>query len=231
MSDSIMHIKCVLLGEMAVGKSSLISRFVSNTYKSDFASTLAAYCSKKQVNYEKYNKKINYEIWDTAGQEKFRSLTKIFYKDARVAILVYDITRKDTFEALKNYWYKEVRDNSPSNVIIVIVGNKSDLYEYEEINEEEAKEFAESVNAIYQQTSAAQNSGINELFNMVGLKILNPNDFQEFQKIKTFKLKQNQNVDTNISNKDEKSGNQNNNDNNNKNSKNNKSKQNKKNCC
>ena len=109
MSGEIIHIKCVLLGETAVGKSSLINRFISNTFKNDFTSTMVGYCSTKQVYYEKTDQKINYEIWDTAGQEKYRSLTKIFYQDSKVTLLVYDITRKDSFEAIKNYWYTEVR--------------------------------------------------------------------------------------------------------------------------
>ena len=215
MSGEILHIKCVLLGETAVGKSSLINRFVSNTFKSDFTSTMVGYCSTKQVYYEKTDQKINYEIWDTAGQEKYRSLTKIFYQDSKVTILVYDITRKDSFEAIKNYWYTEVRDNSPQDVIIAIVGNKSDLYEYEEVTEDEAKEFAKSVNAIYQQTSACNGSGVKELFDMIGNKIIKPEVFEELNRKTSIKLKKNihafQNIYSSVNSVDENLGNQNDN--------------------
>jgi small GTP-binding protein len=215
MSGEILHIKCVLLGETAVGKSSLINRFVSNTFKSDFTSTMAGYCSTKQVYYEKTDQKINYEIWDTAGQEKYRSLTKIFYQDSKVTLLVYDITRKDSFEAIKNYWYTEVRDNSPQDVIIAIVGNKSDLYEYEEVTEDEAKEFAKSINAIYQQTSACNGSGIKELFDMIGNKIIKPEVFEELNRKTSIKLKKNihafQNIYSSVNSVDENLGNQNDN--------------------
>ena len=101
MSEEILHIKCVLLGETAVGKSSILTRFLSNKFQNDFISTMSAYSSMKQVYFEKSNKKITYEIWDTAGEEKFRSVTKIFYQDSKVVILIYDITRKDSFEAYK----------------------------------------------------------------------------------------------------------------------------------
>ena len=215
MSGEILHIKCVLLGETAVGKSSLINRFVSNTFKSDFTSTMVGYCSTKQVYYEKTDQKINYEIWDTAGQEKYRSLTKIFYQDSKVTLLVYDITRKDSFEAIKNYWYTEVRDNSPQDVIIAIVGNKSDLYEYEEVTEDEAKEFAKSVNAIYQQTSACNGSGVKELFDMIGNKIIKPEVFEELNRKTSIKLKKNihafQNIYSSVNSVDENLGNQNDN--------------------
>ena len=208
MSDEILHIKCVLLGETAVGKSSLLSRFISNKFKTDFISTMSGYSSMKQVYFEKSNKKINYEIWDTAGEEKFRSVTKIFYQDSKVAILIYDITRKDSFEALKNYWYIEVRDNSPKNIIIAIVGNKSDLYEYEEVTEEEGQEFADSIDAIYMQTSAYNGTGINELFDMIGNKIIKPEVFEKFNRNNSIKLKKN----SRINSIDENSGNTNNNE-------------------
>ena len=187
MSENLISIKCVLLGETAVGKSSFINRFISDTFLNNYVSTSAGCCSTKKVVYEKANKTINYEIWDTAGQEKYRSINKIFYQDAAVVILVYDITRKDSFEALKNYWYTEVKDNSPKNVIIVIAANKSDLYEYEEITEDEGNEFATSINAIFQQTSAASGDGIQEIFDAISCKILSPEIIEEVKRKNTEK--------------------------------------------
>ena len=179
MADDV-PIKVVLLGETAVGKSCLISRFVSDTFLTNHVATLAGSFSSKNVFYDKVNKKIKYEIWDTAGQEKYRALNKMFYQDASVAILVLDITRKDTFEAIKNYWYSEVKENSPKNIVIAIAANKSDLYEYEEIGNEELQEYANSIGAIYKQTSALQSSGINDLFDNIGYKILSPENYEVF---------------------------------------------------
>ena len=179
MADDV-PIKVVLLGETAVGKSCLISRFVSDTFLTNHVATLAGSFSSKNVFYDKVNKKIKYEIWDTAGQEKYRALNKMFYQDASVAILVLDITRRHTFEAIKNYWYSEVKENSPKNIVIAIAANKCDLYEYEEIGNEELQEYANSIGAIYKQTSALQSSGINDLFDNIGYKILSPQNYEVY---------------------------------------------------
>ena len=182
MSEPIIPVKCVLLGESGVGKSSIINRFISNTFRSDFSPTMVGCYSSKEVYFEHAKQKISFEIWDTAGQEKYRSINKIFYQDAIIAILVYDITRKESYEAIKNYWYIEVRDNSPKEVLIAIVGNKSDKYEFEEVNEDEVKEFCNSINAIYKVTSAALGEGINELFDVIGNKLLTPEKVEEYMK-------------------------------------------------
>ena len=179
--ESILPVKCVLLGETAVGKSSIINRFISNSFKSDFSPTMVGCYSAKEVYFEEQKQKISFEIWDTAGQEKYRSSNKIYYQDAIIAILVYDITRKESYEALKNYWYVEVRDNSPKDVVIAIVGNKSDKYEFEQVNEDEVKEFCKSINAIFKLTSAYLGEGINELFNMIGNQLLSPENFQRLK--------------------------------------------------
>ena len=180
MTESTIPMKCVLLGETAVGKSWLINRFVNDTFQSDFVPTMVGCYSSKEIFYQRANRKIKYEIWDTAGQEKYRSINKIFYQDASIAILVFDITRKDTFEAIKNYWYTEVRDNSPKDIIIAIAANKCDLYEYEEVNNEEIQEFSNSINALYKQTSAKSGNGIKDLFNNIGYKLLSPEKYDDF---------------------------------------------------
>lgn len=217
MEEDPIGIKCVLLGESGTGKSSLIERFINNTFRKDTPSTLIGSFSSKVVYYEKENIKIRYDIWDTAGQEKYRSINKIFYQDAQVTLLVYDITQKETYDAIKNYWFQEVKDNAPEDVIVFIVGNKSDLYEKEAVNEEEARQYAKDINALYKLVSAENGDGINEIFKMIGERMLT----QEFlEKIKN-----------------EKNNNDNNSTNNNKNTiknisiEDNKGQKKKKKCC
>ena len=108
--------KVVLIGESGVGKTSIISRYISNTFKSQLMSTPGANFVTKNVIMEDENKSVKFEIWDTAGQERYRALAKVFYKNAAVCALVYDITRRSSFEELKNYWVKEIQENTPQDI-------------------------------------------------------------------------------------------------------------------
>lgn len=109
--------KVVLLGESGVGKSCIISRFIHNSFTNNTVSTKGASYAAKSMAFNEYDgKSLKFEIWDTAGQERFRSLNKIFYKDAAIAILVYDITRQDSFDEIKKYWYKALCENAPKNI-------------------------------------------------------------------------------------------------------------------
>ena len=108
--------KVVLIGESGVGKTSIITRYINNLFKSQLMATPGANFVTKNVIMEDDNQSIKFEIWDTAGQERYRSLAKVFYKNAAVCVLVYDITRKTSFNELKNYWFKEIKENAQSNV-------------------------------------------------------------------------------------------------------------------
>ena len=169
------NVKVVLLGEPGVGKTCIITRFISDEYKENTISSMSAQFLTKSVDFIDVKKTIKFEIWDTAGQERFHSLAKIFYRDAKVICLVYDITIKKTFEKMKSYWYEnEVKLNAEGSPFFAVVGNKFDLYESREVQDEEALEFAKSINAIFQYTSAKESSGIDELFNKIGNKYFNP---------------------------------------------------------
>ena len=180
--------KVVLLGDSGVGKTCIISRYIQGTFEKNCTSTNgASYCSKN-VKFENFGKNLLLDIWDTAGQEKYKSLTKFFYKDAAVAILVYDITRKDSFENLQNYWHKQLLENGEKNVVLGVAGNKCDLYENEAVSENEAREFADKIGAIFELTSAANNTGITELFQDVGSKYLDPNFQQKIKDVEEEKV-------------------------------------------
>ena len=116
--------KVVLIGESGVGKTSIISRYMTNTFSPTLGSTPGANFIAKTVFLEDENQSIKFEIWDTAGQEKYRSLAKVFYKNASVCILVYEITRRPSFEELKKYWINEVESNASKNVSKLLFNNK-----------------------------------------------------------------------------------------------------------
>ena len=195
--------KIVLIGESGVGKTSIISRYINNSFDLQvLTSSSAQFISK--IIYLTDEISLKFDIWDTAGQEKFRSLAKIFYKDAKVIILVYDITNKASFDNLKNYWFNEIEENSVSDVILAIVGNKDDLYENEQVSIDEGKKFAKEKNAIFKRTSALSNRNIESLFLDIAKKIIDPNyDYlaednklkEEFIKRNNIKEKDNQKID------------------------------------
>ena len=165
--------KVVLLGEAGVGKTSIISRYVNNTFSDVLMSTTGASFAIKKLEIDPEHK-IKFQIWDTAGQERFRSLAKIFYQNAAVAVLVYDITRRDSFQKLKDFWVKELKENAPSDIILALAANKSDNYEFEVVSLKEGKELAQEINAIFKSTSAMLSHGIEDLFKLIGEKFINP---------------------------------------------------------
>ena len=178
MSEQATGNKIVLLGDSGVGKTCLISRIISGQFDANVNSTNGASYASKKVDYPQLGKSLVLDIWDTAGQEKYKSLTKFFYKDAAMVILVYDITRKESYDNLKNFWYKEILEYGEKDIVLGIAGNKSDLYDEEAVPEKEAREWAKSINAIFALTSAQNNSGVTKLFEDIGNKYLDPN-FQD----------------------------------------------------
>ena len=161
-NDTPIPCKLILLGESKVGKTSIISRY-TNKFIEEPNRTLAAFSTRQMIEVNGY--KIELEIWDTVGQEQYRSVTSIFYKEALICILVYDITNRESFESIKNYWYNTVIENGMKGVIIGIAGNKCDLYENEEVSEKEGQNYRDSINAYFKLVSAKNNISIDEFFN------------------------------------------------------------------
>ena len=203
MSDKANSCKVVLLGESGVGKTCIISRYVNNTYDEKSETTNGASYASKVIDLEQYKQSLRFDIWDTAGQEKYRSLTKFFYKDAAIAILVYDITRRDSFEEVRKYWYEQLKTCGEKNIVIGLAGNKCDMFDKEAVTEEEARSFANEIGAQFQLTSAFKNLGIEDLFRMVGCKYLDPN-FQDKINDETTEEKKNITLENNTSQKKKK---------------------------
>ena len=164
--------KVVIVGESGVGKTCILEQFINNQFIEGCLPTLAAQFCRK--NFEFDGKSITMDIWDTAGQEKYRAVNRIFYKNAKVAILVYSIDNRESFDELKNYWCDQVIQNCDSDAVIAIAANKCDLYEQRKISDEEGEELAKSIGAFFASTSAKNDYGITNLFENVTKKLLNP---------------------------------------------------------
>lgn len=156
------EIKLILLGETGVGKTNIITRYLNNTFNEDSITTNSVSYMMKIIQRTKATYRLN--IWDTAGEEKFRCITRNFLQDASIILLVYSIIDKNSFEGL-DYWYKIVSEICDSNAAIIIVGNKSDLFMDQEVKDEEAKHFAEEKGALFKLVSAKlDKKGIDVLF-------------------------------------------------------------------
>jgi Ras-related protein Rab-11A len=131
----------VLIGDSGVGKSNLLSRFTRNEFNLDSKSTIGVEFATRSIQVD--SKTIKAQIWDTAGQERYRAITSAYYRGAVGALLVYDISKHQTYENV-NRWLKELRDHADSNIVIMLVGNKSDLRHLRAVPTEEAKQFASS---------------------------------------------------------------------------------------
>jgi Ras-related protein Rab-21 len=161
MSSADKQFKVVLLGEGCVGKTSLCLRYVQNAFNDKHITTIQASFLTKRLNVD--NKRVGLAIWDTAGQERFHALGPIYYRDANGALLVYDITDRDSFIKVQT-WVKELRKMLGKEVVLAIAGNKCDLERSRVVSIDEAEQYAESVGAKHYSTSAKLNKGLEELF-------------------------------------------------------------------
>ena len=167
--------KVILVGDSGVGKTSIIGRYL-NRFSERESPTVGASYSKKLQIINNYN--ISFDIWDTAGQEQFRAVNVIFYRDASICVMVYDITKPETFESIKSFWYKTVKENGDNEIIYGVAGNKIDLFEQEKVEEKEVKEFCDSINATFHNVSAMQNKNIDDIFKDLGQKFVKSNKFK-----------------------------------------------------
>eukprot|EP01016_Furgasonia_blochmanni_P057196 TRINITY_DN988_c0_g1_i1.p2 TRINITY_DN988_c0_g1~~TRINITY_DN988_c0_g1_i1.p2 ORF type:complete len:286 (-),score=50.37 TRINITY_DN988_c0_g1_i1:238-1095(-) len=162
-------VKLLMLGESGVGKSSLLLRFAEDKFSSTFLTTLGVEYKQKVIQVNNSNTLV--QVWDTAGQERFRTITPIYYRSVDGVILVYDVADRHSFESV-SYWIKNLQDYGDPNIITILVGNKADLVERKHVTTEEGVRTAEGFKMNFVETSAKNNSGVNETFAKITEQIL-----------------------------------------------------------
>ncbi|KAM9851665.1 RAB11a, member RAS oncogene family, like [Aulostomus maculatus] len=162
--------KVVLIGDSGVGKSNLLSRFTRNEFNLESKSTIGVEFATRSIQVE--GKTIKAQIWDTAGQERYRAITSAYYRGAVGALLVYDIAKHLTYENAER-WLKELQDHADSNIVIMLVGNKSDLRHLRAVPTDEARAFSETHGLSFLETSALDSSNVDLAFQTILTAIYN----------------------------------------------------------
>jgi Ras-related protein Rab-4B len=153
--------KFIIIGDAATGKSCLLHRFIDNKFMRDSTHTIGVEFGSKIISIQ--NNIIKLQIWDTAGQERFRSVTRSYYRGAAGALLVYDITNRDSYNHLST-WLEDARTLASAGIVIILVGNKSDLESEREVTFIEASRFAQENNLMFLETSALHGTNVEEVF-------------------------------------------------------------------
>ncbi|XP_022944214.1 ras-related protein Rab11C-like [Cucurbita moschata] len=156
--------KIVLIGDSGVGKSNILSRFTRNEFCLESKSTIGVEFSTRTLQVE--GKTVKAQIWDTAGQERYRAITSAYYRGAVGALLVYDLTKRPTFENVQR-WLRELRDHADSNIVIVMIGNKSDLSHLRSVSEDDGQSMAEKEGLSFIETSALDATNIDKAFQTI----------------------------------------------------------------
>lgn len=164
-----LNLKLILLGDTSVGKTSILTRYVDNKFDDKYKCTVEVERKTKVIDVD-LNNTVNMNIWDTVGQEKFRTLTRQYYHDCHGAVIVFDLTKRETFEYLPK-WIKELKDNGPDKIAILILGNKSDLTDERVVSPEEITKFIED-NYLFFEVSAKNGNNITLAFDKIREKIL-----------------------------------------------------------
>ena len=154
--------KYIIIGDAAVGKSNLLLRYAHGQFKPEYQLTIGVEFGAKNVVIR--NKTYRIQIWDTAGQENFRSITRAYYKNSVCALVVYDISSRDSFNNVST-WIEDCRNNSSEKIFMVLIGNKSDLADKRQVSTEEGRELAEKYEMKFYETSAKTGENVNDIFN------------------------------------------------------------------
>ncbi len=167
---NIFRLKSILLGNIAVGKTSLINRFLVNKFSNEYSSSIGVEFKVKSMPVNEHTT-VDLQIWDTCGQEKFRTLTRQYYREANAVILVFDLTNKSTFNDIIT-WILDVKEHGPKDCLLVLVGNKIDLKSQREVSFSEAVQFAKSYSMDYFEVSAKTGYGIKFIFEIIARSLV-----------------------------------------------------------
>ena len=190
----IIDIELILLGDISVGKSSILGRYIDNSFTENYQCTLQVETKSKVIDID-LNTSVKMNIWDTVGQEKYRNLTRQYFRNCHGAIIVFDLTRKDSFDGVQK-WIEELEDYS-SNIPILIVGNKSDLINEREVNEDVIENFVKN-KYLYYDVSAKNGSNVSLAFDKIRSEIIEDikiNEKKEENELNDIKFKM-RNVDS-----------------------------------
>eukprot|EP00930_Biecheleria_cincta_P006574 TRINITY_DN1075_c0_g3_i1.p1 TRINITY_DN1075_c0_g3~~TRINITY_DN1075_c0_g3_i1.p1 ORF type:complete len:199 (+),score=38.72 TRINITY_DN1075_c0_g3_i1:63-659(+) len=164
-APKVFHFKLVLLGDASVGKSCLVVRFAKGEFYEYQEPTIGAAFMTQTVSLS--SEVVKFEIWDTAGQERYKSLAPMYYRGAAAAVIVYDITSKESFDAAKS-WVAELQN---TDTLIALAGNKSDLEATRDVDKETARSYADQNGILYMETSAKSGQNVNELFHEIAVRL------------------------------------------------------------
>ena len=153
--------KYIIIGDSSVGKSSILLRYTEGGFREEYSATIGVEFGAKNINIK--DKIYRVQIWDTAGQENFRSITRSYYKNSVCALIVYDISSKESFNNISK-WMSDCKNQSPKNILMILIGNKMDLIEKREVTYEEGKEFADKNDMLFFETSAKTGNNIDNVF-------------------------------------------------------------------
>ena len=154
-------LKYIIIGDSGVGKSNILLQYLQGKFNEEFQTTIGVEFGAKNLNLK--DKIYRIQIWDTAGQEMFRSITRSYYKNSVCACVVYDITNRNSFDNIRS-WIEDCKKHSPKTVFLVLIGNKNDLESARKVSYDEGEDFAKKYGMLFYETSAKTGKNINEVF-------------------------------------------------------------------